>query len=52
MAPTPLERAERLEQLRALEHGHAIGVAVRATETVGIDTPEDYERFVERWTRR
>jgi len=49
LEPTPLERSERLEQLRALEHGHAIGVAVREVDSVGIDTPEDYERFVARW---
>ncbi len=46
---TPLERAERLEQLRALEHGMSIGVAVRASDHVGIDTPEQYAAFVERW---
>lgn len=43
--PTPLERAESLEQLRALEHGHAI--AVRLTPEPfppGIDTPADLER--------
>lgn len=45
LAPTPLERAESLEQLRALEHGHAI--AVRLTPEPfppGIDTPADLER--------
>lgn len=52
MEPTPLERSERLEQLRAIENGYAIGVAVRETDSVGIDTPEDYERFVARWTAR
>src|SRR5690348_6089386 len=42
---TPLERAESLEQLRALEHGHAI--AVRITPQVfppGVDTEEDLAR--------
>jgi 3-deoxy-manno-octulosonate cytidylyltransferase (CMP-KDO synthetase) len=44
-----LEQAERLEQLRALEHGYAIGVAVvRWTSTGGIDTPDDYAAFVRR----
>lgn len=52
MEPTPLEQSERLEQLRALEHGYGIGVAVRDVDSVGIDTPEDYERFVARWARR
>jgi 3-deoxy-manno-octulosonate cytidylyltransferase (CMP-KDO synthetase) len=49
MEPTPLERAERLEQLRAIENGYGIGVAVREVASVGIDTPADYERFVARW---
>ena len=42
---TPLERAESLEQLRALEHGFSIAVRV-APESfpAGIDTPEDLRR--------
>ncbi len=52
MEPTPLEQAEKLEQLRALENGFGIGVAVREVASVGIDTPEDYERFVSRWSSR
>jgi 3-deoxy-manno-octulosonate cytidylyltransferase (CMP-KDO synthetase) len=43
--PTPLERAERLEQLRALEHGYRIRVVEVESESWGIDTPEDLERF-------
>lgn len=46
---TPLERTEMLEQLRILEHGHAIAVAVVATRGEGIDTPEQYAAFVTRW---
>jgi 3-deoxy-manno-octulosonate cytidylyltransferase (CMP-KDO synthetase) len=42
---TPLERAERLEQLRALEHGYRIQVVEVETESWGIDTQEDLERF-------
>ena len=38
---TPLERAEKLEQLRWLESGYKIGVGVTDIETIGIDTPED-----------
>lgn len=49
LAPTPLEEAEKLEQLRALEHGHAIGVAITGHAHSGIDTPEQYAAFVERW---
>ena len=41
---TPLERAESLEQLRALEHGIAIRVVETPYESVEIDTPEDLER--------
>jgi 3-deoxy-manno-octulosonate cytidylyltransferase (CMP-KDO synthetase) len=39
--PTPLEQAEKLEQLRALEHGIAIGVIVVCRESVGVDVPGD-----------
>lgn len=49
LEPTPLERTEMLEQLRILEHGHAIAVAVVATRGEGIDTPEQYAAFVARW---
>lgn len=51
MAPTPLELAESLEQLRVLEHGHEILVVERRVTTTGIDTPEQYDAFVERWVR-
>jgi 3-deoxy-manno-octulosonate cytidylyltransferase (CMP-KDO synthetase) len=43
-----LEAIEKLEQLRVLENGHAILVAVVERATQGIDTPEDYAAFVER----
>lgn len=53
LAPTPLEKLESLEQLRALEHGHAIAVAVRTIRTFGgVDTPEQYRAFVRRWRER
>ena len=53
LAPTPLEKAERLEQLRALEHGHRIRVGViEGAAPGGIDTPEDYSAFVTRWRER
>ena len=41
---TPLERAEKLEQLRWLENGYHISVATTNYATIGIDTPEDLER--------
>lgn len=42
---TPLEIAERLEQLRALEHGFHIRVVEVESESWGIDTPADLEKF-------
>ena len=42
--PTPLEQAEKLEQLRALEHGVSIGVVVVRCASVGVDAPEDLAR--------
>jgi 3-deoxy-manno-octulosonate cytidylyltransferase (CMP-KDO synthetase) len=46
---TPAEQAEHLEQLRALEHGFRIQVAVVEYDGAGVDTPDDYRRFVEGW---
>lgn len=42
---SPLERIEKLEQLRALEHGYAIQVALSPVETMGVDTPDDLKRI-------
>jgi 3-deoxy-manno-octulosonate cytidylyltransferase (CMP-KDO synthetase) len=43
--PTPLEETERLEQLRALEHGMRIHLVTLAeAPPAGVDTPEDLER--------
>lgn len=43
--PSPLERLEHLEQLRALHHGHAIQVALaREPHPAGVDTAEDLAR--------
>jgi len=41
---TPLERAEKLEQLRILENGYRIGVVVSEYRSIGVDTPEDLEK--------
>lgn len=40
LEPTPLERLEKLEQLRALEHGYEIVVVETEFESIGVDTPE------------
>lgn len=47
--PGRLEQVEKLEQLRALEHGAAIAVEVVARAAPGVDTPADYAAFVARW---
>ena len=44
---SPLEIAERLEQLRWLENGYKIRVGVTSQSTSGIDTPEDLEKAIE-----
>jgi 3-deoxy-manno-octulosonate cytidylyltransferase (CMP-KDO synthetase) len=44
LKPSPLEMRERLEQLRALEAGMRIEVALVDTVPLGVDTPHDLER--------
>jgi len=44
LAPSPLEKREKLEQLRALEAGMRIDVAIVATAPLGVDTPADLAR--------
>jgi 3-deoxy-manno-octulosonate cytidylyltransferase (CMP-KDO synthetase) len=55
-APTPLETAEKLEQLRILEHGFRIRVTAGNFETVSVDTPEDLAKarkfYKDRYLRR
>ncbi|MGE5245035.1 MAG: 3-deoxy-manno-octulosonate cytidylyltransferase [Betaproteobacteria bacterium] len=43
LEPTPLERAEALEQLRALEHGIRIKAVETPHDSISVDTPEDLE---------
>lgn len=47
MKPSPLENAEKLEQLRALENGFRIKVVTTEHESIGVDRPEDLERVKE-----
>ena len=44
LAPSPLEKREKLEQLRALEAGMTIAVRIVDTQPLGVDTPADLER--------
>jgi 3-deoxy-manno-octulosonate cytidylyltransferase (CMP-KDO synthetase) len=45
LAPTPLELTEQLEQLRVLENGHAIAVAIGNARFHGVDTPQQLEKL-------
>ena len=44
LKPSPLEKRERLEQLRALEAGMRIDAEIVTTVPLGVDTPEDLDR--------
>ncbi len=47
MKPTPLEKLEKLEQLRALENGYRIKVISVDYEPLHVETPEDLQKLVE-----
>ena len=51
MEPTPLERAEGLEQLRLMENGYRIKVIPVDYHPVGVDTPADLEEVREKLAR-
>lgn len=51
MPPSNMEKIEKLEQLRVLEAGHGILVGVVQDPTFGIDTPEDYRCFMQKWQK-
>jgi 3-deoxy-manno-octulosonate cytidylyltransferase (CMP-KDO synthetase) len=48
MPPTCLELAEKLEQLRVLENGYRLRVVETEFESIGVDTPADLEKVLER----
>lgn len=44
LPPTPLEKTEALEQMRALEHGFKIRVCLTEEKTLEVNTPEEYQQ--------
>jgi 3-deoxy-manno-octulosonate cytidylyltransferase (CMP-KDO synthetase) len=51
LPPHPLEETEKLEQLRVLAFGRRITVGIVPHTSAGVDTLEDYERFVREYRR-
>ncbi len=49
LPPSKLEEIECLEQLRAISNGHKIKVAIEPHNSIGIDTKNDFERFLDRY---
>ncbi|XZE46724.1 3-deoxy-manno-octulosonate cytidylyltransferase [Pirellulaceae bacterium SH467] len=52
LPPSPVEQAEKLEQLRFLQAGHKMVVGVIPASHRGIDTRADYEAFRARWIEK
>ena len=52
LSQTPLEKIEKLEQLRAIENGYSILVGKVKHTCDGIDTPEQYAEFVKRYKNK
>ena len=52
LGPTPLEQAEKLEQLRWIENGFKIKTALTQTETLAIDTPADLDKAADMLDRQ
>jgi 3-deoxy-manno-octulosonate cytidylyltransferase (CMP-KDO synthetase) len=48
MSPTYLELAEKLEQLRVLENGCRVRVVETEYESIGVDTPGDLDKVLEK----
>ncbi|MBQ9639736.1 MAG: 3-deoxy-manno-octulosonate cytidylyltransferase [Bacteroidales bacterium] len=46
LQPTPLEKAENLEQLRWIENGYTIKVGLTEVENLSVDTPDDYKKLI------
>jgi len=52
LSQTPLEKIEKLEQLRAIEHGFPILVGKAEHTAEPIDTPQQYDKFAERYRKK
>ena len=52
LGPSPLEKVERLEQLRALENGYRIKLLSTEYDSIGVDTPADVEQVVKKIKER